>query len=207
MLTSDLNEVPETIFHSSTCVLYMLRHVHGTEYVCTQRASAPRACSSMSVAKHCCSPKHRHLLYGGIAARSSSVQRPVHAHGCFLSCGLSCTHKRGAASTVTQCTVGEHMTSLGDYDAVVANAPGPDEAQWVFGYGSIVFRPGFTPGEKVSGCIRGWKRVMYQHSTGNLSTNPLSTAIQPRACCAWCPPCCLPVMFPYMQRQLQPRPL
>lgn len=65
-----------------------------------------------------------------------------------------------------QDAVAPRMTDNNDYEAVVANAPGPEEVQWVFGYGSIVYRPGFTAGEKVSGCIKDWKRVMYQHSTG-----------------------------------------
>lgn len=65
-----------------------------------------------------------------------------------------------------QDAVAPRMTDKDDYETVAANAPGPDEVQWVFGYGSIVYRPGFTAGEKVSGCIKDWKRVMYQHSTG-----------------------------------------
>lgn len=55
-----------------------------------------------------------------------------------------------------------------DYDAIVANAPTPEQAKWVFGYGSIVFKPGFIPGHKISGCIKGYRRVMYQNSTGSV---------------------------------------
>jgi cation transport regulator ChaC len=53
-----------------------------------------------------------------------------------------------------------------DYDAVIAKAPDPREVEWVFGYGSIVFRHGFDCGHCVSGCIPGWKRTFYQLSTG-----------------------------------------
>lgn len=63
-------------------------------------------------------------------------------------------------------------TASSDYEAVVAQAPGPDDAKWVFGYGSIVFRPGFVSGQKISGCIKGWKRVMYQNSTGGKAASP-----------------------------------
>jgi hypothetical protein len=53
-----------------------------------------------------------------------------------------------------------------DFEEVVANAPDPREVEWIFGYGSIVFRHGFNSGQCLAGCIPGWKRTFYQLSTG-----------------------------------------
>lgn len=37
---------------------------------------------------------------------------------------------------------------------------------WVFGYGSLVYRPGFEHAEAVEGYIKGYRRVFWQGSTG-----------------------------------------
>lgn len=39
---------------------------------------------------------------------------------------------------------------------------------WVFGYGSLAWRPGFEHAEAVQGFIKGYKRVFWQGSTGTL---------------------------------------
>lgn len=61
------------------------------------------------------------------------------------------------------------MRQMYDYDAVIANAPEPETVEWVFGYGSIVFRQGFEAGDRVAGFITDWRRVFYQNSTGACS--------------------------------------
>lgn len=41
-----------------------------------------------------------------------------------------------------------------------------DEHIWIFGYGSLVYRPGFEFAERVEGSIHGVRRVWWQGSTG-----------------------------------------
>ncbi|KAK9821972.1 hypothetical protein WJX81_007433 [Elliptochloris bilobata] len=41
---------------------------------------------------------------------------------------------------------------------------------WIFGFGSLVYRPGFAYQEKVFGFIRGWRRVFWQGSTDHRGT-------------------------------------
>ena len=53
-----------------------------------------------------------------------------------------------------------------DYDVIVAKAPAPESVEWIFGYGSIVFRQGFDAAHGLKGCINGWRRGFYQLSTG-----------------------------------------
>lgn len=53
-----------------------------------------------------------------------------------------------------------------DYDRVVAQAPQPEAVEWIFGYGSIVFKQGFEAAHGLAGCINGWRRGFYQLSTG-----------------------------------------
>lgn len=55
---------------------------------------------------------------------------------------------------------------LDSYDQVVAQAPEPEDVEWIFGYGSIIFKQGFTSARCVPGYLEGWKRVFYQGSTG-----------------------------------------
>eukprot|EP00892_Ulva_mutabilis_P004320 jgi/Ulvmu1/225/UM001_0229.1 len=114
---------------------------------------------SVSLAKRSCSPnRHYFCCHKRLATRIDIWE---------LADGVRIKTGSIQSSRARLCAQAECMPSFSasDYEAVVAGAPGPDEAQWVFGYGSIVFRPGFTPGEKVSGCIHGWKRMMYQNST------------------------------------------
>lgn len=42
---------------------------------------------------------------------------------------------------------------------------GGDGALWVFGYGSLVWRPDFASDEQRPGWIEGWRRVFWQGST------------------------------------------
>jgi cation transport regulator ChaC len=41
---------------------------------------------------------------------------------------------------------------------------------WVFGYGSLVYRPGFEYARRVEGFIRGYRRVFHQGSTDHRGT-------------------------------------
>ncbi|CAI6008517.1 unnamed protein product [Closterium sp. NIES-65] len=43
-------------------------------------------------------------------------------------------------------------------------------AVWVFGYGSLVWRPGFAFSARVPGHIRGYRRVFYQGNTDHRGT-------------------------------------
>lgn len=43
-------------------------------------------------------------------------------------------------------------------------------AIWIFGYGSLIYRPGFAYAAKVDGYIKGYKRVFYQGSTDHRGT-------------------------------------
>ncbi|GJP35641.1 hypothetical protein CLOM_g20159 [Closterium sp. NIES-68] len=43
-------------------------------------------------------------------------------------------------------------------------------AIWVFGYGSLVWRPGFASSARVPGHIRGYRRVFYQGNTDHRGT-------------------------------------
>ena len=62
----------------------------------------------------------------------------------------------------------EHAVKLMyDYDAIVAQAPDPESVEWVFGYGSILFKQGFDAGHSVAGYIEGWRRMFFQQSTGS----------------------------------------
>jgi ChaC-like protein len=53
-----------------------------------------------------------------------------------------------------------------DYEAVIVKAPAPESVEWVFGYGSILFKQGFVAGDCIAGYIEGWRRAFYQQSTG-----------------------------------------
>lgn len=45
------------------------------------------------------------------------------------------------------------------------NPPNPSEPCWIFGYGSLVWRPDFEHSEKEVAYITGWKRRFWQGST------------------------------------------
>ena len=55
------------------------------------------------------------------------------------------TSKMSAVSG-SQTDMEARVRQMYDYDAVIANAPEPETVEWVFGYGSIVFRQGLRPG-------------------------------------------------------------
>jgi cation transport protein ChaC len=40
-----------------------------------------------------------------------------------------------------------------------------DDVLWVFGYGSLVWRPAFPATQQVAACVIGWKRRFWQGST------------------------------------------
>lgn len=44
---------------------------------------------------------------------------------------------------------------------------------WIFGFGSLVHTPGFEYDERVTGFIRGWRRVWWQGSTDHRGTPEL----------------------------------
>ncbi|MEM1417779.1 MAG: gamma-glutamylcyclotransferase [Myxococcota bacterium] len=44
-------------------------------------------------------------------------------------------------------------------------APGAEGPLWVFGYGSLVWRPAFPHRQRVAGYVEGWKRRFWQGST------------------------------------------
>ena len=60
----------------------------------------------------------------------------------------------------------DRVRQLYDYDKIVSNAPCADDLEWVFGYGSILFKQGFAAGQRIEGYLQGWRRVFYQLSTG-----------------------------------------
>lgn len=41
---------------------------------------------------------------------------------------------------------------------------------WLFGYGSLIWRPNFKYDRKVDGYIKDWARVFYQGTSVTLST-------------------------------------
>ena len=45
-----------------------------------------------------------------------------------------------------------------------------DEPLFVFGYGSLIFRPSIPHSETHTVCLRGWRRVFYQGSTDHRGT-------------------------------------
>lgn len=47
---------------------------------------------------------------------------------------------------------------------------GMASVSWIFGYGSLVFRPGFAALETRAGCIRGWQRRFWQRSSDHRGT-------------------------------------
>jgi hypothetical protein len=52
----------------------------------------------------------------------------------------------------------------------LATAPAAEPAEpaattWIFGFGSLIYRPGFEYVERVEGFVRGYRRVFHQGST------------------------------------------
>ncbi|GAX77320.1 hypothetical protein CEUSTIGMA_g4766.t1 [Chlamydomonas eustigma] len=52
----------------------------------------------------------------------------------------------------------------------VASADSTSESVWIFGYGSLIWRPNFEFKRSVSGYIKGWRRVWWQGSTDHRGT-------------------------------------
>lgn len=80
-----------------------------------------------------------------------------------------------------------------DYDLVIANTPAPETVEWVFGYGSIVFRQGFDAGHSVAGFVKDWRRGFYQTSTGlflTLPGHPLPVCLDADFRIIYCSRCC-----------------
>ena len=61
----------------------------------------------------------------------------------------------------------EELHSTRAADLLQASDSGPI---WIFGFGSLVHTPGFDYEERVTGFIRGWRRVWWQGSTDHRGT-------------------------------------
>jgi glutathione-specific gamma-glutamylcyclotransferase len=48
--------------------------------------------------------------------------------------------------------------------AAAAPAPVPDGSLWVFGYGSLMWRPGFSYARRCKAMLRGWRRSLCVYS-------------------------------------------
>lgn len=69
---------------------------------------------------------------------------------------------------------------------IIAARSGPDEALWVFGYGSLMWRPEFEVAEQRIGTVRGWHRrfcLLQRRFRGTPEHPGLVLALEPGGAC------------------------